>query len=74
MTFEIRTYPEALWDEDSETWELGPAGELLNTIDAEYPAAAYAAVAHRAHGAYLPTLEAVAAWRENGTVVALKRG
>jgi hypothetical protein len=40
MRFEIRLYPNAIWDDEQGTTVLGDPGEIVTTIDAAYPAQA----------------------------------
>jgi hypothetical protein len=76
MKFEIRRYPELRWNADSEEHDLGAPGEVLMSLDAEYPAAAQTAALgslglHLRGMTYLTTTQAVAAWETPDGALAL---
>ena len=74
-TFRITTRPActvATVDGD-EVVALGPVGEIVETFEAAYPAAARAHIKARvpAGRSYLSTDDATAAWTDRGVVYAL---
>lgn len=74
--FDVRMYPKAAWNDETEEWDLGAPGDLIQSVDAEYPAAAQAAVLGSLRldlrgTTFLSTSQAVAAWESRNGVVAI---